>query len=352
MVIAPLSGVSKLTTPRTGRATALHLAVTRSSAVRLSSVVSALARLGAPQAFADLGGELAIDPDAPPHIPAQAASSELLTEVIARTDPACVVVAGDGDAVLEGALTASTLGSPIVRLGAGLRSGDRSEDEEISRVALDELATLLFADGEDAVAQLVSEGIPRERIRCAGSTVADAVRRWQFAAARRRIHADLGIDRRRRYLLVALGRRESRKRMAEIEAALAVLGERMQIVACLPHDAERLREANVIVAPQLEYLDFLALELASGAVLTDSACVQEETTVLGVPCLTFGHRSERALTLMFGTNAMLGDDPAEIADLTLGAVAGIPQPIPLWDGSAGRRVAKELLDWSGTWAER
>ena len=138
MVIAPLSGVSKLTTPRTGRATALHLAVTRSSAVRLSSVVSALARLGAPQAFADLGGELAIDPDAPPHIPAQAASSELLTEVIARTDPACVVVAGDGDAVLEGALTASTLGIPIVRLGAGLRSGDRSEDEEISRVALDD----------------------------------------------------------------------------------------------------------------------------------------------------------------------------------------------------------------------
>jgi UDP-N-acetylglucosamine 2-epimerase (non-hydrolysing) len=336
MVIAPLSGVPKLTTPRTGRATALHLAVTRSSAVRLSGVVSALARLGTPQAFADLGGELAIDPDAPPHMPAQESSCDALTEVIARTGPACVLVAGDGDAVLEGALTAAALGIPIVRLGAGLRSGDRSEDEEISRVALDELSALLFADGEDAVAQLLSEGIPRERIRCAGSTVPDAVRRWQFAAARRTIHADLGIDRGRRYLLVALGRRESRARMAEIEAALAVLGERTQVV----------------VPPPLEYLDFLALELAAGAVLTDSSCVQEETTVLGVPCFTFGHRSERALTLMHGTNAMLGDDPAEIAQLTLGAVPGIPQPIPLWDGSAGRRVAKELLEWSGTWAER
>jgi UDP-N-acetylglucosamine 2-epimerase (non-hydrolysing) len=247
-----------------------------------------------------------------------------------------VVVAGDGDAVLEGALTAAALGIPIVRLGAGLRSGDRSEEEEISRLALDELATLLFADGEDAVAQLVSEGIPRERIRCAGSTVADAVRRWQFAAARRQIHADLGIDRRRRYLLVALSRRESRARMAEIEAALAVLGERMQVV----------------VPPPLEYLDFLALELAAGAVLTDSSCVQEETTVLGVPCFTFGHRSERALTLTHGTNAMIGDDPAEIAHLTLGAAPGIAQPIPLWDGAAGRRVAEELLEWSGTWLER
>jgi UDP-N-acetylglucosamine 2-epimerase (non-hydrolysing) len=345
MVVAPLSGVSKLTSPRTGRATALHLAVTRSSAIRLSGVVSALARLGAPQVLAGLDGELAIDPDAPPRLPAPRASGDTAADVIARTNPACVVVAGDGDAVLEGALTAAALGIPIVRLGAGLRSGDRSEEEEISRIALDELAALLFADGEDAVAQLLAEGFARERIRCVGSTVADAVRRWQFAATRRPIHAELGIERRRRYVLVALGRRESRARMAEIEAALEALAERAQVVACLPDGSGRLRAAGVIVAPPLEYLDFLALELAAGAVLTDSSCVQEETTVLGVPCLTFGHRSERALTLMHGTNALLGDDPGEIAHLTLGAVTGIPHPIPLWDGGAGRRVAKELLEW-------
>src|SRR3954451_12995870 len=354
MVIAPLSGVSKLTAPTTGRATALHLAVTGSSAIRLSSLVSALARLGAPQALATPGGEVPIDPDAPPLIPAPGAPCAALAEVIERTDAACVVVAGDGDAVLEGALAAVDVGIPIVRLGAGLRSGDRSEHEEISRVALDELSTLLFADGEDAVAQLLAEGVARERVRCVGSTVPDAVRRWQFAATRGRIHAQLGIDRRRRYLLVALGRGESRARMPEIAAALRALVGRVQVFARLPHgaDAEALREARVIVAPPLEYLDFLALELAAGAVLTDSACVQEETTVLGVPCFTFGHRSERALTLMHGTIVVLGADPAEIAQLTLGATAGVPQPIPLWDGGAGRRAARELLEWSGTWRQR
>src|SRR3954453_16625362 len=124
MVIAPLSGVSKLTIPRIGRATALHLAVTRSSAIRLSSVVSALDRLGAPQALANLAGEFPIDPDAPPHVRIPTASWQALTDAIEQMDPACVGVAGDGDAVLEGALTAVDLGIPIVRLGAGLRSGD------------------------------------------------------------------------------------------------------------------------------------------------------------------------------------------------------------------------------------
>jgi UDP-N-acetylglucosamine 2-epimerase (non-hydrolysing) len=344
MVLAPLSSVPKLTTGR-GAAPPLHLAVTRSSAIRLSSVVSALTRLGAPQTLVTPAGELPIDPEAPPRLPAPGGSRAAVAAAIERTAPACVVAAGDGDEVLEGALAAVELGIPIVRIGAGLRSGDRSEDEEITRVALDELAALLFADGEDAVAQLLAEGVPRERIRCVGSTVPDAVRRWQFAATRRPIHAELGIDRHRRYLLVALGRRATRERMPEIEAALEALAERTQVVACLPEGAERLRDAGVIVTPPLGYLDFLALELAAGAVLTDSACVQEETTVLGVPCFTFGHRSERALTLMYGTNAMLGDDPAEIAHLTPAALTGIPQPIPLWDGGAGRRIAQELLEW-------
>src|SRR4051812_49541283 len=129
MVIAPLSGVSKLTAPTTGRATALHLAVTGSSAIRLSSLVSALARLGAPQALATPGGEVPIDPDAPPLIPAPGAPCAALAEVIERTDAACVVVAGDGDAGLEGALAAGGGGLPIGPPRARPRRGGRSEPQ-------------------------------------------------------------------------------------------------------------------------------------------------------------------------------------------------------------------------------
>ena len=356
MVSAPLFDVSVPTgtAPRTSGAAALHLAVSRSAEVRLAPVIAALSGIGARQTLVDAAGERAVDPGTPPHAPAAAAPASAVAAAIERARPAWVLVAGDGDAAVEAALTAYGLGVPIARLGAGLRCGDRAVDAEINRMVLDELASLLLADGEDAVANLREEGADERRIRCIGSTVPDAVRRWHAAASGRRVRAalDLGV---REYLLVTLGKRENvgdADRVARLVDALSALARRLPLVICMRSELvpagerARLRAAGAIVTEPLGYLDFLALESAAGGVLTDSAAVQEETTVLGVPCFTLGRSSERTLTLTHGTNLVLGDDPAEIADLVLGAPAAPPEPIPLWDGGAGRRAAAELLAWS------
>lgn len=360
MATAPFSGVPTLTelSAPASEVVALHLAVTRSAAVRLSPVVAALAALGARQALVDLTGERAIDPHAAPHAPEAAASADAVAAAIERTRPACVLIAGDGEAAVEAALAAYRTGVPIARLGAGLRCGDRGVEAEINRLVLDELATLLLADGDGAVAHLRAEGTGEERIRCVGSTIPDVTRRWHAAASRRRVGAALGLVA-REYVLVTLHKREQigdDERVARMTESLCALARRVPVVVCLhPEtravmepmgDLARMRTAGVTITPSLGYLDFLALESSAAAVLTDSAGVQEETTVLGVPCFTLGRSSERALTLTHGTNVVLGDDPADIVDLPLGAPAAAPEPIPLWGGDAGRRVAAELLAWS------
>jgi UDP-N-acetylglucosamine 2-epimerase (non-hydrolysing) len=358
MSTAPLFSVSALTAAHGPGVVALHLAVSRSAALRLASVAAGLSALGAPQALVDLEGERALDPDAPPHAPAATASVDAVEVALDRLRPAFVVVAGDGEAAVEAALAAFRRDVPIARLGAGLRCGDRGVHAEVNRLVLDELAGLLLVDGEDAADLLRGEGVDEQRIRCVGSTVADATLRWRGAAARSRVRAALGLAA-GKYVLVTLNKRENigdDGRVARITEALSELAGRLPVVVCLhpetraamqpTGDVARLRAAGAIVTGTLGYLDFLALELAAGAVLTDSGTVQEETTVLGVPCFTFANGSERTLTLTHGTNIVLGDDPADIAELAVGAHAGKVTPIPLWDGAAGRRAAAELLSWS------
>jgi UDP-N-acetylglucosamine 2-epimerase (non-hydrolysing) len=359
MVTAPLSGVARRIQPGSGPGVAvLHLAVSRSAAVRLWPVAATLAGLGEPQALLDLEGPGVGDPETPPRIPDAEASAEAVEAAIERTRPASVLVAGDGDAAVAAAMVAFRHSVPIARLGAGLRCGDRGATPEINRLVLDELASLLLTDGDAAVDNLRAEGTADERIRRVGSTLPDVARRWQLAASRRRVRALFGVQA-RKYVLATLRGPQSGgdgERLARVAEAVSLLARRVQVVFC-PHPATRavlesmgeiarLRAAGVIVTPQLGYLDFLALETFAGAVLTDSAGVQEETTVLGVPCFTLGRGSERTLTLTSGTNTVVGDDPADIVAVVLASGAGVSEPIPLWDGGAGRRVAEELLSWN------
>jgi UDP-N-acetylglucosamine 2-epimerase (non-hydrolysing) len=109
---------------------------------------------------------------------------------------------------------------------------------------------------------------------------------------------------------------------------------------------DALRTADVLVSGPLAHADFLALQASAGAVVTESAGVQEETTILGVPCFTLGRSTERTLTLSYGTNVLL-EDPEEIADVPLNTLPEDVSPVPLWDGHAGRRIAADLADWSG-----
>jgi UDP-N-acetylglucosamine 2-epimerase (non-hydrolysing) len=247
------------------------------------------------------------------------------------------------------------LGVPIARVGAGLRCGDRAVCEEVNRIVLDGLADRLYADGEEAERHLRAEGVAPERIRRVGTTLADVVARRRASAAhrsawrRRRLTAG-------RYVLVTLRRPENiadDERLARIVEALAALAHRTPLVLCPDPaarpalerrgDLRRLRTAGVAVLERLDHVDFLSLQMSAGAVVTDSAAIQEETTLLGVACFTARRTTERTLTLTHGTNVLLGDDPAEIAEVAVGPAAEPARRIPLWDGRAGGRIARDLV---------
>ena len=324
--------------------TALHLVTSRSAVVRLSPVRDALRGLGVSQATADV----ARDGRSPALV---AAATEA---AIGRAEPAAALVAGDGDAAVTAALVCARLGVPIARVGAGLRCGDRAVGEEVNRLVLDGLADRLYADGEDAERHLRAEGVALERIRCVGTTLADVVAQRRASAAgraawrRRRLAAG-------RYVLAALRRPENMaddERLARIVEALAALARRAPLVLCPDPaaraamerrgDLHRLRSAGAAVLDPVDHVDFLSLQMSAGAVVTDSAGIQEETTLLGVACFTARRATERTLTLTHGTNVLLGDDPAEIAEVAVGAAVGPVRRIPLWDGRAGGRIARDL----------
>jgi UDP-N-acetylglucosamine 2-epimerase (non-hydrolysing) len=261
-------------------------------------------------------------------------------------------VAGDDDAALACALAAIHAGVPVARLGAGLRCGDRNARREINRIAIDTLAARLYTDDDIADEQLRLEGVDDRIIRRVGSTVPAAVARSSELAIAAAAWTSLNVGR-SGYVLVYLNRRESLSDPGGLAAALIRLAQRDQVVLCLGEASarglavgghlEQLATAGAVISRPISYLEFLSLQAGAGAVLTDSGGVQEEASVLGVPCFTLAWSTERNATLTHGTNVLLGDDPAAIDDVTRD-----PRPLdvecePLSDLDAGQRVANDLL---------
>jgi UDP-N-acetylglucosamine 2-epimerase (non-hydrolysing) len=339
----------------------LHVAPSRSAAIRVAPVADAL---GAPQALLDPSGSVVTwSGSEPPPVgvdfpltPRDAARA--LRAALESVSPDVVLVAGDGEAALACTLVAASAGVPIARLGAGLRCGDRSVEREINRITMDGLAARLYTDDEVASEQLRREGVPDSRISFAGSTVSTLVERWRGEATHRAAWERLNISR-GEYVLVSLHRRESLTSVEHLADAIAALAFRCPVVLCLdplaPAGARAgtsvagVEAAATVVAAQLDYLEYLSLVSGAGAVLTDSGGVQEETTVLGVPCFTLARSSERTATLTHGTNVLLGEDPAAISYVTFDAGDFESEPIPLWGPNAARRVASDLLQVS--WQE-
>jgi UDP-N-acetylglucosamine 2-epimerase (non-hydrolysing) len=359
MIVAPLSGVSTLTgpTPHLGAHGVLLLAVSRSAAVRLAPIARALGEHGVAQAVAGppVGGEpqtraaAAIAPDQ---------AYVAVEQALERARPAFVLVAGDGEAAMAAALAAESHGVALARVGAGLRCGDRGIEGEVNRMALDALAERLYADGSAAVGQLRGEGVEEGRIVDAGSTLPGAVARWRLAAGTSHVRQGLGLEH-GGYALATLHKPELLRDAGRLSCAceaLGVLARRIPVVFCVhprtraaldrTGDLRRLAAAGVRLVGDLAYPDFLALEDGAAFVVTDSSGVQEETSVLGVPCFTLARTSERTRTLTHGTNALLGDDPAEIAAIELGARRAAVA-IPRRDGAAALRIAADLAAWSG-----
>ncbi|MCD0422559.1 UDP-N-acetylglucosamine 2-epimerase (non-hydrolyzing) [Rubrivivax sp. JA1024] len=281
--------------------------------------------------------------------------------------PSCVLVVGDVNSTLACALVAAKKGVPVVHVEAGLRSFDRRMPEEINRVLTDQLADRLYTTERGALAHLQREGVAAERVCFVGNVMIDTLlacrERARSAAATLQAH---GHDTTRLagpagYGVVTLHRPsnvDDAETLHELLQTLARVAERLPLVFAL-HPRTRanverfglghlLDPARVTLLPPQGYLEMIGLMAGAAVVLTDSGGLQEETTALGVPCLTMRENTERPITVDEGTNTMVGRDRAAILAGVDEILAGrgkrgrVPE---LWDGRAAERIAADLAHW-------
>ncbi len=274
--------------------------------------------------------------------------------LVEERKPAMVVVVGDVNSTMACSLVAVKLGVPVAHVEAGLRSRDWSMPEEINRLVTDAVSTWLFATSEDAVSNLRAEGVAPERIHLVGNPMIDTLRQHLEAARARRAPERFGLER-RDYALVTLHRPSNVDRADALRRVFDSLGELSERIPVIfpahPRTRDRMERAGIASPPgihltePLGYLDFLCLMDQARFVITDSGGIQEETTALGVPCLTLRPNTERPITVSEGTNRLLGEDPASILLASKILIEeGPPQPRcpKLWDGQAGKRIAAIL----------
>jgi UDP-N-acetylglucosamine 2-epimerase (non-hydrolysing) len=275
-------------------------------------------------------------------------------EVVAERKPRLVLVVGDVNSTLACSLVAVKRGIEVAHVEAGLRSRDRTMPEEINRLVTDAVSDLFFATSPDAVENLVAEGVAREKIHLVGNPMIDTLRLHLPAARERRAASRFGLQE-GNYALVTLHRPSNVDQpalLAAIVEALEQLSTRIPVIFPV-HPRTRIRigdlgrrpAAGLHLCDPLGYVEFLSLQASARFVLTDSGGVQEETTALGVPCLTLRANTERPITISEGTNRLLGTDPASIVPAAFAILDGghVPPRSPaLWDGHAGERIAAVL----------
>jgi UDP-N-acetylglucosamine 2-epimerase (non-hydrolysing) len=283
-----------------------------------------------------------------------------LEEVWLERRPDLVVVAGDVNSTMAAALVAAKLLIPVAHVEAGLRSFDRSMPEEINRIVTDRLSEMLFTTEESANENLRAEGVPAERIHFVGNSMIDTLDKHLAAALEQRPWEPYGLEP-GHYGLVTLHRPSNVDNPATLAALVEALGELSGRLPLLfpvhPRTRQRLAGIAAPVAPGLRlleplpYLPFLGLMARARCVLTDSGGIQEETTALGVPCLTLRWNTERPVTLLHGTNRLVGPDPGRIREALEAALGDRPRTVarpPLWDGQASRRIVDVIEAWAAS----
>ena len=293
------------------------------------------------------------------HAAQTAAVMSACEPVLAERRPDWVVVVGDVNSTLAAALTAVKMGLRVAHVEAGLRSFDRTMPEEHNRVVTDHLADLLLTPSRDADRNLAREGIPDDRVKFVGNVMIDtlvrllpiATKRWPGLAERLGGLTDKG------YAVVTLHRPSNVDRpetLRPILADLAVLSESLPVVFPVhPRTRARMEAFGVTdvgavkLTGPLGYLDYLCLQAHARLVVTDSGGVQEETTYLGIRCITVRENTERPVTIEQGTNTlapppMLGRAIADALDRPVAAGGHAPE---LWDGRAAERVATALVEY-------
>ena len=302
--------------------------------------------------FRDLGipePDVNLEVGSASHAAQTARIMERLEPVLERERPDWVVVYGDVNSTVAAALVASKIGLRTAHVEAGLRSGDRTMPEEINRLVTDRIAELLLTPSRDADEALRREGEPDDEIVFVGNVMIDTLFYALEAARRTRFRETLGVN--GTSVVVTLHRPsnvDSPERLRGIAAALTeVARERPVVFPVHPRTRARLDAAGITLdgvqcLEPVGYLEMLDLVAGAHAVITDSGGLQEETTALGVPCLTVRENTERPVTITEGTNR-LAPDPATLAELVRGLERPAVAPKPEgWDGRAGERIVEAL----------
>jgi UDP-N-acetylglucosamine 2-epimerase (non-hydrolysing) len=262
-----------------------------------------------------------------------------LANAFGRSRPDLVLVVGDVNSTLAGALAGAKLGIAVAHVEAGLRSFDRTMPEEINRILTDSVSDLLFTTEPSGNENLAREGVPAERVHFVGNVMIDTLFRYRERAAASTILDRLGVQG-GGYVALTLHRPSN---VDDPEA----LGRLLDVVARIQAEVPVVFPMpGLVLADPLPYLDFVQLMANARCVLTDSGGVQEETTALRVPCLTLRTNTERPITVTRGTNRVVGVEAADIYAAWREVVAGrwpageLPE---LWDGKAAERIAQILV---------
>jgi UDP-N-acetylglucosamine 2-epimerase (non-hydrolysing) len=348
----------------------------RPNFVKAAPVIRALAELGASQRVVHTGqhyDERMSDvffvqlglPEPDVNLGVGSASHAVMTAEVmvglerefTASPPAMVVLYGDVNSTVAAALAGAKLGVPLAHVEAGLRSFDNSMPEEINRRVTDQLCDLLFVTSPEGIGHLAREGRPADAMHLVGNPMIDtllaSLDKFDAAAAR----ASYGLD--GPYVVATLHRPanvDSPEVAAELVKALHEVATELDVIFPLhPRGRAMLTAAGLLESPRVKvveplgYIEFMSLVRGAAAIVTDSGGVQEETTLLRVPCLTLRPNTERPITITSGSNQLVTRDV--LASAVLAAVADGPysgELPPLWDGHAGPRVARLIADWLET----
>lgn len=289
---------------------------------------------------------------------------EPFEKAVVEGEPDLVVVVGDVNSTIACALAAAKIvyssgrRPKVAHVEAGLRSFDRTMPEEINRVLTDAISDFLFTTEESANVNLTREGIPEHRIFFVGNVIIDTLMEHAHRAAALRAWEALGLKD-QSYSVLTLHRPsnvDDSQTLANLFEMLRKVGSRIPVVfPAHPRTVNRARDFGLLAAmndhgglrvtPPMGYVEFLSLMSHARLVLTDSGGIQEETTILGIPCLTLRENTERPVTVTQGTNTLVGTNPQNILDTVDRILAGevkVANPPALWDGKAAQRIVQVL----------
>jgi UDP-N-acetylglucosamine 2-epimerase (non-hydrolysing) len=277
-------------------------------------------------------------------------------KILCDRKPDLVVVVGDVNSTMAATLAATKLGVRVAHLEAGLRSFDRSMPEEINRLVTDVLADILWTPSQDAVDNLLREGISPEKIQMVGNIMIDSLEMLRSRIEAENAYRQFGFEE-SVYGIVTLHRPSNVDDLPTLRKLCAVLGDIADMVPLVfpvhPRTRKRMEEGRLLPAGErngrlflpepMNYVRFMSLVFKSALVITDSGGIQEETSYLGIPCLTVRENTERPITITHGTNQLCGlNDMTQKAREILGAKAREPKPISYWDGKTAARIVTAL----------